>query len=132
MSKANPSDGNIIEAIYKEYYEVFLNYDNEADSRSARIYVPIDCRLIADRLRMDPELLFGRLYYHLNKKHGYKQDDGSHMHLFVIQAGEDRHAVNFPLLASVLAEKQVSFHRYMLPIYISTVALVVSALALIM
>lgn len=50
--------------------------------------------------------LFGRLYYYLDKKHGYKQDDGTLVPLFSLKVGEDTHCVNFPLLVSVLASLQ--------------------------
>jgi len=35
-------------------------------------FVPIDVRAVASRLKTKPELLFGRLYYHLESKHRYK------------------------------------------------------------
>ena len=127
----NPSDGNILDAIYKKYLDEFITYDESSPSRSAKIYVPIDCHQIAKELGMDSEILFGRLYYHLNKIHGYTQDDGSKVHLFALKTGEDRHTVNFPLLAAVLAEKNVSFNRYIFPLALSFLALCVSIWALI-
>src|SRR5690554_4290064 len=107
----NPSDGNILDAIYKKYYDVFVSYDKSAPSRSSKIYVPIDCAQIASELGMDAEILFGRLYYHLDKKYRYAQDDGSLVHLFALNTGGDLHTVNFPLLAAILAEHNVSFNR---------------------
>lgn len=59
----NPSDGNILDAIYKKYYKDFVSYDKSTPSRSSKIYVPIDCAHIAEELGMDSEILFGRLDY---------------------------------------------------------------------
>lgn len=126
----NPSDGKILEAIFKGYLGDFVSYDESSASRSSRIYVPIDCEEIANNIGMDPQLLFGRLYYHLDKKHRYAQDDGSKVHLFAFKTGEDRHTVNFPLLAAVLAEHQVSFNRYIFPLVLSVAAFGVSIWAL--
>lgn len=126
----NPSDGNILDAIYRKYYKDFVSYDESSPPRSSKIYVPVDCSQIAKELGMDSEILFGRLYYHLNKLHGYTQDDGSKVHLFALKTGKDRHTVNFPLLAAVLAEKNVSFNRYIFPLVLSLAALFVSIWAL--
>ncbi|EAQ98746.1 hypothetical protein KT71_08972 [Congregibacter litoralis KT71] len=122
----NPSDGNILDTIFKEYYAEFQQYEQTPNSRSSKIYVPIDCELLARRLRMDEHLLFGRLYYHLDQKYRYTQEDGSKVYLFAFKVGKDRHAVNFPLLAAVLAEHKLSFNRFMFPMAISCVALSVS------
>lgn len=58
--------------------------------------------------------MFGRLYYHLEHKYGYKQKNGAAVHFFAhsLGVGEDRelHCVNFPYMASVLAELQQA-HR---------------------
>jgi len=75
--------------------------------------------------------LFGRLYYYLDKKHGYKQDDGTLVPLFSLKVGEDTHCVNFPLLASVLASLQSEHLRFRRATIISIISLIVSALALV-
>jgi hypothetical protein len=64
---------------------------DEEPSRSSKIYVPIDISRISRKLKVDPDTVFGRLYYHLDKKHGHKQADGSSVHLFMLSAGQDRH-----------------------------------------
>ena len=122
----NPSDGNILDAIYQKHYGDFVSYDKSAPCRSSKIYVPIGCAQIAKDFGMDAEILFGRLYYHLDKKHRYAQDDGSHVHLFSLQTGGDLHTVNFPLLAAILAEHNVSFNRYIFPLVLSFAAFCVS------
>ncbi|MEX6677854.1 hypothetical protein QWI18_18220 [Pseudomonas sp. W2Oct36] len=76
-----PSDRTMLELIYKLYYEEFQNHSREVESgRRSKIYVPIDCEVIAKRFDVDTDLIFGRLYYHLQKKHGYTNEDGSKWH----------------------------------------------------
>lgn len=87
-------DRIILNEFYKQYHDEFINYDENASSRDNKIYVPVDCTLIAKKLGLDPEILFGRLYYHLDRKYGYNQDDGSKVNLFALQVGSDRHVVN--------------------------------------
>jgi hypothetical protein len=102
-----PSDRIILQAIYDKYHESFLNFEANMADRESKIMVPIDCEAIADQLRVHPEIVFGRLYYHLQREHGYKRDEGEpRVAFFVIEAGSRRHCVNLPLLASVLAGLQ--------------------------
>jgi len=122
MSK-NVTDRVILKEVYKTYYSDFCNFDKEKPSRDTKIYVPIDCELIAKNLNLDPEIIFGRLYYHLNQKHGYKQDDGTLVDLFAQKVGSDRHVVQFPLLSAVLAEHEQSYLRFTIPMYLSIIAL---------
>jgi len=122
MSK-NVTDRVILKETYKIYYSDFCAFDEKKPSRQTKIYVPIDCALISKKLGLDPDIVFGRLYYHLDKKHGYKQEDGTLVNLFVKQIGSERHAVHFPLLSAVLAEHEQSYLRFTIPLYLSIVAL---------
>lgn len=102
-----PSDLSVLEAIYEEYHHEFSQFSRGGEnSRQTKVFVPVDCQKIAQRLGVDGDIVFGRLYYHLEQKHGYKRPDGSNVAFFVLQAGNDRRCVNFPLLASVLAGLQ--------------------------
>lgn len=118
------TDRQILSAIYNTYEDNYLAYDEE--KRASRLYVPIDCEKVAKSLSIDSEILFGRLYYHLDKKYGYQQDDGSYVHLFALKVGGDRHAIHFPLLASVLAELEESHRRFTVPLAVSAIALSIS------
>ncbi len=131
--KRPPTDREILKRIHKRYYKEFGNFDrsNSKPERETKIYVPIDCEVIAEDLRVDPDIVFGRLYYHLDKKYGYAQPDGSKVHLFAFTVGKDRHAVNFPLLSAVLAELEQTWIRVTVPLIISLFALLVSVLSLI-
>lgn len=123
------TDRRILKAIHDRYYADFASYSKGGGSRSSKIYVPIDCEVIAQEFETDPDIIFGRLYYHLDKKYGYTMDDGSKVHLFSLKTGDDDHTVNFPLLAAVLAEHEQSYYRFLLPLWVSALALVISVVS---
>ena len=91
-----PTDYQILNAIYDRYYKTFAGFSVDAPERAAKIYVPIAIRDIAAGLGVDGDIVFGRLYYHLEQKYGYKNDDGSRVNFFALGIGDDRHCVNFP------------------------------------
>lgn len=128
--KNSVADRVILKKIYDLYYSEFTDYDEENPNRTSKIYVPIDCTLIAKKLNIDPEILFGRLYYHLEKKYGYKTSDNTYVRLFAQKIGSDMHLINFPLLSAILAEHESSFYKFLIPIVLSTMALTVSLLTL--
>ena len=66
-----PTDLAILEEIYKEYYSVYASFQKGGGDRESKIYVPIVCGDIAKKLNVDSDIVFGRLYYHLEKKYGY-------------------------------------------------------------
>src|SRR5438105_15946171 len=98
--KRPPTDLKILEEIYRRYYSTFVSFSPDNKERVTKNYVPIDIVRIADHFAIDKDIVFGRLYYHLERKYGYTQPDGSKVHLFSRQIGDDRHCVQFPLLAS--------------------------------
>jgi hypothetical protein len=128
---ALPSDRYVLQCIYEMYKDQYPGSKSE-DGRSANDpYISIDVQALADKLECNPELLFGRLYYHLDKKHRYKQEDGTLVPLFHLSVGKKRHAVNFPYLASVLAGENRDYLRFILPLGLSSLALVVSVVSLV-
>jgi hypothetical protein len=98
------TDREILEGIYSEYASAFSKVSLADDRDSSKIYVPIDVRAIARRLDNDAHVLFGRLYYHLDHKFRYKQDNGALVHLFAFKVGDERHCINYPYLAAILSE----------------------------
>ncbi|MGL4713256.1 MAG: hypothetical protein ACRCWP_12090, partial [Shewanella sp.] len=98
----SPTDLEVLERIYSKYYQDFTEYEDDENIRASKIYVPISCDEIAKKLKVDGDIVFGRLYYHMEKKYGYKQSDGSNVHFFAFRVGKESHCVNFPLLSSVL------------------------------
>lgn len=120
------SDRALLDQIYNDYYATFCDFGDDNKTRSSKVYVPIDCVKLAQYFDIDEDIVFGRLYYHLDKKHGYIQSDGVQVPLFSIRSGTDRHVIHFPLLAAVLANMQESNFRFILPIVLSSTALVLS------
>jgi len=131
------TDRKILRAIYARYYDQYTAYNEEdPDRRSSKIWMPIDIDNMAAQLSMEPDILFGRLYYHLNNRHGYAVDDQRPGHenekmrvdLFAIRIGGDHHCIHFPLLASVLATLEDQNKKYRLATTMSILALGVSIL----
>ena len=125
-----PTDREILEAIYEQYYETFASFTKENPDRETKILVPVDLEKIAAELGVDKDIVFGRLYYHLDQKHGYKREDGTNVHFFSPLVKNDRHCVNFPLLASVLAGLQAEHMRFRLATTVSIISLGVAVAAL--
>jgi hypothetical protein len=125
-----PTDLAILKCIYKKYAEAFRNFPKERPTRDAKIYVPIEVDAIASQLKTDEYELFGRLYYDLDHRYRYKQDDGSLVHLFAFKVGNDMHCINYPYLAGVLAEKREEDRRNKWSLRLSVLSLVVALAAL--
>lgn len=121
--KRPPTDREILKKIHDRYYDDFCNFDENNKTRSTKIYMPIDCEMLAKEFDTDADMIFGRLYYHMDKKYGYDLDDGSRVSLFSIRIGGDKHAVNFPLLSAILADMELSHFRFYLPLTLSIIAL---------
>ncbi|MCB2426777.1 hypothetical protein [Methylophaga pinxianii] len=125
-----PTDLEILNTIYRIYHSDFVAFERGDGARDSRIYVPIDCKKIAGELKVDPDIVFGRLYYHLEKQYGYKQDDGSNVHFFARKVGNDPRCINFPLMTSVLAGLRQEKRKFWIGTAIAILALVVSAVSL--
>jgi hypothetical protein len=130
MMKKLPTDRKILKKIYSLYYDVFRDYQEESKTRSSKVYVPIDIEKLAMKLSVDSHLIFGRLYYHMDKKYGYTQSDDSKVHLFTPIAGNDKNAVNFPLLGAIVAEMEDAHRKNILSIIISLAALAISLVSI--
>lgn len=128
--KRTPTDYALLNVIYERYYDEFAAYDPEHPGRSSKIYMPIDIETIAARLGVDSDIVFGRLYYHLENRYGYKLDDGSFVHFFAIKVGADTHCVNFPYLSSVLATLRDENKKYRLATGIAVASLLLAVLSL--
>ena len=63
-----PTDLEILEEIYERYYDVFSRFKrgDPDNPRGTKNYVPIDHRVLAEALDVEPDIIFGRLYYHLD------------------------------------------------------------------
>ncbi len=127
--KRLPTDLQILNAIYDRYYDTFAAFTKGDNSRSAKIYVPIDIKELAKNLKVDEDIIFGRLYYHLEKKYGYRQENDSLVPFFSMGVGSDNNCVNFPLLASVLADLRQENRKFRIATAIAIFALIISIVA---
>jgi hypothetical protein len=131
-----PTDRQILRAIYDRYYAEFAAFDRDPSLRQSKVFVPIDIPAIASEINADEELVFGRLYHHLDRKHG-RYDVTPNMPLFQIQIPAqngkpaDMRVVNFPLLESVLASLELESRKAFVPIVISSLSFFVAACSLI-
>jgi len=126
--KRLPTDRRILGLIYARYHDTFESY--QEGSRQAKMYVPIDIKALSADLRMDPDVIFGRLYYHLDKKHAYQTGDRTWVRFFTPRLGEDQDCVQFPLLASVLADLREQHGQHLTTMLIAAGSFAVSAAAL--
>lgn len=122
----NPTDLELLECIYNQYRAEFVLYDSDEKIRAGKVYVPIDCKLIAGKLGADPELVFGRLYYHLANIYKYQQSKGVEAKLFEFEVENQRHCVQFPILASAVANLKAEHQRYKHTLIASIFAVVVA------
>ena len=126
-----PTDRYLLQCIFDVYAADFPGPKDAGGTGLNDPFVPIDIHAIAKRVDMSPELVFGRLYFHLDHKYRYKHESGAITSLFQLQVGDKRHAVQFPYLASILAEKNQEFRRFAFSLGLSAVALGVSISSLI-
>ena len=124
-----PTDLEILNNIYERYYQPYAD-DNRPD-RS--LFVQIDIAATAHDLRVDADVVFGRLYYHLDRKFRYRHDhpkpNGSAVVFFATKGeigGKTGDFVNFPYMASVLAELRAENRRTVWNYRLSIIAIVVS------
>ena len=129
MARGLPTDLRLLDAIYRRYVDEFSAFNEEDKTRSTKIWVPIDIEALGKRFGCDPDMIFGRLYYHLNGKHRQPMKDGA-MEFFEMRVGGDRHCVNFPFLASVLADLREEQRRFVVATRIAGLSLVISLVSI--
>jgi hypothetical protein len=126
----HPTDQELLQVIFDRYSKDFLDFPQDSLGRKTKVHVPIDIPAIATAVGSDPELVFGRLYYYLQEKYGVSSADGTQKTFFALGVDGDKHCINFPMLASVLAELRHENRKYHWPLWISIASLLVSAAAL--
>lgn len=125
-----PTDLQILNTIYNQYYNKFKSFSKNDLDRSSKIFIPIDITLIAKELEVDVDIIFGRLYYHLEQKYGYKYSDGVKVAFFTLKAGADKHCINFPYMASVLANLRDREKKHSTATKIATFSLLIAVVSL--
>lgn len=129
--KKLPTDREILKCIFDQYKSDYPGAKNE-DGRGANDpFMPVDLTKVAAQLDCGTELLFGRLYYHLDAKYRYKQDNGARVDLFVLNLGDQGHCVHFPFLASLLAGFEEEHRKVFWSMVFSVTALILSVISLV-
>lgn len=74
-----PTDLQILDAIYEMYFDEYASFTDDGPSkRLSKVYVPLDIEKVAAKLATEGDIVFGRLYYVMDRKYAYKDDsDGS-------------------------------------------------------
>lgn len=127
-----PTDLEILECIYNNYYHDFEAYKYDHTLRAGKMYVPIDCDFIGEQLNVDGDIVFGRLYYHMNKVYSYQIGERAKVSFFQLSLkresppAHDINCIQFPLMASVLADLQKAKRQYNSELFISLGALLIS------
>lgn len=132
-SKPLPTDLEILDRIYNRYYDTFIGYSQGATAaRVSKVFVPIDIVAIAHSFKVDPDIVFGRLYYHLSPKHAYTKENSARVVFFEKEiGGGERDVVNFPLLSSVLAGLRYEHQKERVGTWLAVVALVLSLISIV-
>jgi hypothetical protein len=130
----NPTDREMLRCIYEAYYDEYVSFGKETTGRITKAYVPLNLDLVASRLAIDPELVFGRLYYHLQPKFGSPAGNKD-IQFFLIEIAHggrtDRHVINFALLDSALATMDYEHDKFLRPWKLSLFSLVIAGSALV-
>ena len=124
-----PTDREMFETIYERYHDAFVAYNDDESVRSNKTFVPLDLEALATDLGMDTDVLFGRLYYHLNHRFAYKEDGGAEVNLFAIRIGGDAHCIHFPYMVSILADLRDHNRKYRTATTIAAISIVLSILS---
>lgn len=91
--------------------------------------VPVDINAVAKKLGCDPHLLFGRLHYDFGTRLRHRDPKDPNLTLasiFEVSAGNQRHVVNFPYLAAVLASLEEKRRHNLWTVWVATAALIVA------
>jgi hypothetical protein len=124
-----PTDLEIFDAIYRQYYDVFASFSQEKANRQAKNYIPLDIQAIADHLKTEGDIIFGRLYYLHRKKYSYIENDNGRkisVPFFTKTMLKERHVIHFPLMAAILADLRKEEGRVRVATRFSLAAIAVS------
>jgi hypothetical protein len=124
-----PTDLEILEDIYYRYYDEYKKYAKDEPDRIARIRVPVNIQEIGEACGVEEDLIFGRLFYHFNKKYSYKDERGDIITFFMSDKFEGL-SVNYPLVSSVIADLSIEKKRTVLFVTLSATAVILSLVSI--
>jgi len=128
----SPTDLELLEEIYRRYYKSFTEFNEVTPERDSKIYVPIDIKSIAHHFNIDGDIIFGRLYYHLNPKFSVRTDNAN-APFFRFLDGENRlgkHRIQFPMLAAAIASLREARNQFLWATGLAAGSLILSIVAL--
>lgn len=120
-----PTDRAILRCIFDMYRKDFPR----GDLGAGKVFIPIDVEAVARRLGVDKHLLFGRLHYDMGTRLKHRDPKDPNLTLasvFEPLVGSQRHSVNFPYLAAVLAGLEEQRRRDLWTTGLAILALVVA------
>ena len=126
-----PTDLEIIEDIYYRYYDEYKEYAKDEPDRIARIRVPVDIKEIAEACGVEEDMIFGRIFYHFNKKYSYTDENGKRITFFA-SVKFDGLSINFPMVASILADLKMEQRNFRIATTLAATSLLISAVTLTM
>ena len=130
--KRPPTDLEILEEIYRRYYDEFSAYSREDPERDSKVYVPINIREVAEHFGVDGDIVHGRLYYYLDHKYSITKSNGSMVPFFRFvedTAPGSRHQVQFPILASAIASLREERNKFLWATWLAGASFVIALLA---
>lgn len=127
-----PTDLEILNIIYEKYYDTFVSFSEENKTRSSKVWIPLDVVSLANEFNVDEDVIFGRLYFHLENKYGYKHEDGTKVSLFTKIEKNNAWCINFPYLSSILADLRNEDKKYQRAIVFSIISATISIISLIL
>jgi len=135
MNKFTFTDLELLETIQKEYADDYLKSMNDAKLglKNTRFYIPIDCKKIAQKMKVEEDIIFNRLYFHLNKKYSYKDeiDKNKIVYFFTFNELKDaKRCINYGYLCSVLADLKDNRKQEYITRAIAIVSILISIIAL--
>jgi hypothetical protein len=135
--KRPPTDFELLRAIYERHKS---DYDARVASGGlGRIFVPVDIPAVANDLDSEENMVFGRLYHHLEEIHGQSRTAENWVPrktFFTPTIGSDENelvnAINFPLMEAVLAGLWLERRRDLRTFWTSIVSLGIAIASLVL
>ena len=124
-----PTDRKILKCIYEMYEPAYPSKESSAGPVKTDPWLPIVVGDVAKKLDVRPEMLFGRLYFHMANKYSFKQDEDHSIHLFERKVGQAMHCGNFPFLAAILADRVDEYRWRLWTLWLSGAAVLISLAA---
>lgn len=129
--KKIPTDLEILQEIYESYYDAYRTYARRDPDNITTLRVLVNLNKVARACGVEEDMIFGRIYYHFNKKYSYKNKKGEIVSFFSTPK-YDRLGVNFPLLAAILADLKAEQEKRDESISLAVFAIILSVVAVLL